>query len=329
MLLLALTYWADGRGLCEASYSQLAQFIGGSVETARSGIKKLIDAGCVQIEKAGRDGDGMFGSNRYLLVTSQDGVAEIFGRLRTTTDTSSPHPDFRSSQSSWYGEKQNRDPKTGIGPYIDSRARARASSIIFIHTLPDDYAIEDEDLKRMVEQVLGVCGVGLADVSTPGLLDSLVECLPEAIEAGFDFEDDILPCVKRKTAARRHEPLWSFRVIFHNDLPVWKQARLKKGVERAQPPSRPERDEDGSRRRTSTDQLDALLERGRGRQDASARLVTLENIARQLADPYPPDWLLPKAQRNLVGEEREVAIEQARERTAAELKAVRAQLGAL
>lgn len=321
LILIGLILSSDASGAYATTQSELAKFGVCCVETARSAIEKLTQANCLSVDHAGRGQGGSFGAKLYRLNLHQERVATMFGLLRGPLDDGeiaaaypvSPYPHLPPAKAKRRRETSPTHPEIRDGGYKDTRAHAGASSnFIFSHSLPADFQIE-EALKPQVQKVLSVCGVGLADVQTPGLLESLVECLPEAQDDGYDFELDILPCVKRKTSGHRVERLWSFRIIFKNDLPEWKRNRIAKEQRRAIDASPHRRSGYERGLHSKSDSLDALLRKPPFGGDVSTRISTLQLTLMQLEDPNAPDWVLPRVCRNLVGEERAAAI--ARERT--------------
>ncbi len=332
LILVGLILVSDHSGAHVATQAQLAKFGDRCVETARSAIEKLRRANCLSVEPTNRGQGGTFGTKLYQLNLSNELVFRMFELLRRRPDAGEialAHPDFPNPNfSSGEVKRRRKTPpypqETGHGAYIDTRAYARASSnFIFSHSLPADFQI-DEEFRSLVEKVLSVCGVGLDDVRKPGLLESLVECLPEALDDGYDFDLDILPCVKRKTSAHRVERLWSFRVIFKNDLPEWKQNRLAK-EQRRKSGSLPVRRVGYEKElNPKSDSLDALLSKAPVEDNVASRISSLRRTLAQLEDPNPADWVLPQALRNLDGEERALAISRERADVLAKLSALNA-----
>ncbi len=334
LVLVALIRWSDGKGFCWASRSQLADYANCCPETARKSVKQFIEGGYLSRNRSERQDDGQFAMNSYQLDLSNPEIADLFRGFRcddcdeqelpSVPDPSRPH--------SGRGKKLprpthiERRPNAGLRPSIDSRAPASASSIFFPPSLPDEFVIEDEKLREKVELTLSVCGRGLDKVTTPGLLESLVECLPVALQQGYDFEKDILSCVRSKTASIRQTPLWSFRIIFRDDLPTWRENRLARiltGEARKTRKAMKGRMPSGQRSRS--DELNRFLsqrEFARAENGRTAEVARLENLAAILADRNPPDWALDD-DRNLTGEARDRAIERRRTAIAAQLLAAR------
>lgn len=330
MILIGIIQSCNDDGSYTSTLLELSSFGVCCPETARSSLKKLQQADCLSVEPAQRGRGGTFEAKLYRLNLTNKRVRAMFELLRGPRDAAgaamtppdSPHPKSPAAGELRRQKNPRPHPKIGSGAYIGTRTHPGASSnIFFFHSLPADFEIE-EALKPLVEKVLSVCGVGLADVRTPGLLESLVECLPEALDDEYDFELDILPCIKRKTSGHRIEPLWSFRIIFKNDLPEWKRNRIVKEQRRIVS-ARPERNAGNrNQQRSQSDSLDALLSRAQLNDDPSTRIRTLQATLVQLEDPNAPNWLLPQACRNLTGAARSVAIKEERERIAARLHAL-------
>jgi len=336
LMLVCLIHWADDSGMCWASSEQLSSFANCCGETTRKCINELIKAGCITKSRSERGDDGSFAMNSYQLDLANPNIAGLFSSLRN------PDPDaFQASSDQISGDQAScgcqeyrcpkalgPNPESGARRYKDTRASARASSILLPPSLPDDYFIEDEELRPLVERVLSVCGKGLADIETPGLLDSLIECLPTALAAGYDFELDILECVKSRTKHIRTDPLWSFRLTFFEDLPKWHRARLEKdrhkALRKADRTTAPKSTgKPGGRSRK--EELDAMLTNSHissGGQPGSTEqeIQRLQNYLRHLEDRNPPDWLLDAQDRFLTGREREQAFERMRDQYRARLQ---------
>ena len=278
LILVGLMWSCDDQGAYAATLTEIAEFGLCCTETARTSTEKLRRADCLYIEPSPRDRRGAFSSNIYRLNFENARVRAMFGLVRRSPPSgpaATPQPSSPNQSPSAEGATRRRKtslrhPEIGNGLSIDTRARAGASSnFLFLRSLPEDYLIGDEQ-RPIVQRVLSVCGVGLADIRTPGLLDSLVECLFEALEDGYDLELDILPCVKRKTSGHRVEPLWSFRIIFKNDLPEWKRHRLAKEHARQSSPRLDDRKGYGKWSGSSSDTLDAMLGKGNPSHDVVA-----------------------------------------------------------
>jgi len=338
LMLVCLIQWADDNGMCWASSEQLSSFANCCGETARKCINELVRAGCVTKSRSERGDDGSFAMNSYQLDLQNPRIATMFSALRNPDrETSQASPtQFPGGQQSC-NTQGNRcakplDPHqdSGARGYKDTRASARASSILLPPSLPGDYFIEDEELRAQVERVLSVCGMGLADISTPGLLDSLVDCLPVALAAGYDFDLDILECVKSRTKHFRTDPLWSFRLTFLEDLPKWHQSRKEKERRKAlrkvdQTTAPKSAGKPGTRSRK--EELDAMLANSHisaGGQPGSTEqeIQRLQNYLRHLEDRNPPDWLLDAQDKYLTGREREQAFESMRDQYRARLQAL-------
>jgi hypothetical protein len=338
LMLVCLIHWADDSGMCWASSEQLSSFANCCGETARKCINELIKAGCVTKSRSQRDDDGSFAMNSYQLDLTSPGIAGLFSSLRNRKPSGFPTSSGQTSgNQESCGNQENRctkplgpNPESGARGYKDTRASARASSIFLPPSLPDDYFIEDEELRSQVERVLSVCGMGLADIKTPGLLDSLIECLPTALGAGYDFELDILECVKSRTKHFRTDPLWSFRLTFVEDLPKWHQSRVererRKALRKADQTTSPKSvGKPGARSRK--EELDAILANTQfspGSQSSSAEqeIQRLQNYLRHLEDRNPPDWLLDARDKYLTGPEREQAFKRMRDHYRARLQAL-------
>jgi hypothetical protein len=188
LTLTCLIRWADGNGLCWASNDQLSAFANCCGETTRKCVNELVKAGCLIKSRSERNDNGAFAMNSYQLDLANPVVARIFASLREAASAvaaqNTGDQQFGNDQGKSKPNSKCPPPSSGTRGYKDTRAGARASSIFLPPSLPDDYFIEAEELRSQVERVLSVCGIGLADIKTPGLLDSLVECLPTALSAG-------------------------------------------------------------------------------------------------------------------------------------------------
>lgn len=218
---------ADPHGRCEAPLSWLADFACVTVQTARMALNRLIESKALHVEKRFRDGDGMFDTNAYVLALQCPNIRDLFERFQRVA-TVSTLPEINNRQNS--GDEESDDPMqaSNNGPYKDTREGARASKSFILHSLPFDHGIDDERLAEQVAQALAVCGRGTAGVDTQGLVDSLAYNIPRALEKGFSFEKDILPCIRYYTRIERPKPLNRFDVTFRVDLPEWRAVRLRR-----------------------------------------------------------------------------------------------------
>lgn len=227
VVLMGLCCRADPHGRCEAPLSWLADFAGVTVQTARMAVNRLIDGKALRMEKRFRDGDGMFDTNVYVLALHCEDVRDLFERFQRVA-TDSALPEINKGQISGNEESDGPVQTSNSGPYKDTRAGARASKSFILHSLPLDHGLDDENLAEQVAQALAVCGRGTAGVDTQGLVDSLAYNIPRALEKGFSFEKDILPCIRYYTRIERPKPLNRFDVTFRVDLPEWRAVRLRR-----------------------------------------------------------------------------------------------------
>lgn len=234
MLLIGLCIKTDDQGVLTLSRKELAAFSGASVATIDSCIATLVLTDCLLVMKADRDDMGSFGANTYALRLENPKVRTMFefwgpvarrSQRLLHRDTSTAQK-VRESRNSPATDSGAPHPETSSRPYKDSRTSSSSSSIF--PSFPESVVIEDRILQSRVRQVWQVLGEGVDPDRIFDLARSLIIEIPKAIANGYDFDEEILPCLEEATGYFRSHLLWSFKVVFERELPVFRRQRLRR-----------------------------------------------------------------------------------------------------
>jgi hypothetical protein len=76
-------------------------------------------------------------------------------------------------------------------------------------------------------EALGALGQGADPDKVYEIAESLVRNIPDAIAEGYDFDLDVLPCLKEATRYYRRSLLWSLNIVFERDLPLFRKKRRR------------------------------------------------------------------------------------------------------
>lgn len=233
MLLIGMCIKADAKGELVRSRKELASFSGASVATIDACIDTLELTDCLFVIKPGRDEMGSFGANRYVLRLENPKMRTMFefwgpvarrSHLQPRTSTT-PRQFGREGSLIPTTDSGPPLPETSLRPYKDSRASSSSSSIL--PSFSENGVVGDKVLRSQVSQVWSVLGEGVDPDRVLDLVRSLIIEIPKAIAQGYDFDDDILPCLQEATNYYRSQRLWSFKVVFERDLPRFRKQQRR------------------------------------------------------------------------------------------------------
>ncbi len=234
LLLIGMCVRADDQGEFTRSRKDLASFPGASLATIDSCIDTLEFADCLIVTKPGREDMGAFGANRYALRLENPKMRVMFEywgpvarrSLKRIQSCSTSGQNARNKQNSPATDSVAPLPETSLRPYKDSRASSSSSSKF--PSFPESVVIEDKILRSRIRQVFQVLGVGADPDKVNDLLRSLTIEIPKAIAKGYDFDEEVLPCLEEATSYYRSQLLWSFKVVFERDLPLFRNQQRRK-----------------------------------------------------------------------------------------------------
>ncbi len=234
LTLIGLCLESDERGEIVVTRKQVGAFASVCPATVDSCIDTLRITGCLTVSDAGRDGWGSFGPKKYSLNLRDRRVKEMFDHFRPARARRIGARQARRSEveigRAFEGapglEIRHPSPKTSPGPYKDSRASSSTSSKF--PTLPSDFEISDPLLRFQVIEALAVLGQGADPDKIYEIAESLVRNIPDAIADGYDFDLDVIPCLKDASSYYRRSLLWSLNIVFERDLPLFRKKRLRK-----------------------------------------------------------------------------------------------------
>jgi hypothetical protein len=233
LTLIGFCLESDERGEIVVTRKQIGAFASVCRATVDSCIDTLRITGCLIVSDAGRDGWGSFGPKKYALNLHDRRVKEIFDHFRPARARRIGARQARRSEAdigrahtgSPGQEIRHAPPKTSPGPYKDSRASSSTSSKF--PSLPSDFEISDPQLRFQVMEALGALGQGADPDKVYEIAGSLVRNIPDAIAEGYDFDLDVLPCLKEATSYYRRSLLWSLNIVFERDLPLFRKKRRR------------------------------------------------------------------------------------------------------
>lgn len=238
LLLIWMCVKADDQGELIRTRKELASFPDASVTTIDTCITTLELTDCLLVVPASRDDLGSFCSNKYVLRLENPRMRAMFEFWRPASRRTLGG--MRSGPSIGpKGSGQLEMPATDSGrplqethsrPYKDSRASSSSSSSF--PPFPHSVVIQDALLRSRVLQAWSVIGEGADPDKIYDLAHSLIIEIPKAIAEGYEFEEDILSCLREATSYYRTQPLFSFKVLFQKELPVVRVKRLRKLSER-------------------------------------------------------------------------------------------------
>lgn len=235
MLLIGMCIKADAQGELVRTRKELASFPGASVATIDSCIDTLELTDCLLVIKPGRDEMGSFGANRYVLRLENPKMRSMF-EFWGPVARRSLEQSRKSASSGKNGREGLYPPATSFGaplpetsprPYKDSRASSSSSSIL--PSFPENGVVGDKILRGRVSQAWHALGEGVDPDRVHDLVRSLAIEIPKAIAEGYDFDEEILPCLQEATNYYRSHRLWSFKVVFERDLPRFRR-QLRRNV---------------------------------------------------------------------------------------------------
>lgn len=318
--------WADARGILPQSQREVAAHTGGSIESVRQWMLHLDEAEVIAQVPAHRDASGLFAANKYRLRIELEHVARLVAHFQPEKNRSPgsansgsaplPHVDTGSGN---YGLP---DAVSGDRHNKEARARSRASnSKSFILEMPEGFLSDNPALRSKVQQLLGVSGIGVDRRMARRLAESLAYEIPRAEAAGYNFENHVVPCIMRCTSYFRPTPLHSFGVIFERELPRELENRARRSAR-----SGYEEKLGGRHRRDSNASAVKIRNAPRAATGAASTTHRAEALRNMIAEyergVRTMTFMLPSAQRNLTGDELEVAL-------AAMIETARQQLRAM
>lgn len=251
-ILIWLVVWRDGRGSCDPTNAELCKVTKLDESTVRKHTGWLANEGWAKRERRRRE-DGSLGGWRYWLDLEKLGLAGgtstksalPVGSVSPVENAAEAPP--QNPPSPPEGRAGSRAENLQVPPpaeggksagLIKPGACARAdfpfpSSSYFL-----SFPWRDEDTKAKAADILSVCelGLGRLDQQNDRVLISLAYVLDEGLWSGFDWDLDVKPTVKRKTAPGGRV-LWDFALITSNIETA--QARRLKAAERAAPSKKP------------------------------------------------------------------------------------------
>lgn len=342
LAIVALIRSADANGMVEFAHDAIDAYAGGSANSQRDWLRHLVDVGAIELATRKRIQFGLFGKDSYRIVFEDPATAklasffnpDLIQPVEERPDPSSVLDGLgadaaqklhkRLPEIAEAGSKTDRTASNSTLPnaetttrtYKEARASARASKSIIYHSLSDHYENDDQELREQIAEVLSVCGKGTEGVETERLIDSLEFHIPRAIIAGYDFDKDIVRCIRHYTKYERPRPLNRFDVTFDKDLPEWRAVRKQREAKQSEYIGRRGRGKDpqaenGFRVPGNGDQLDrALASLGAtGSKDRrKSRLVTLRRMiakydSEMASELHDLRLQLPPHQRDLADEE--------------------------